>query len=67
MITIESSSHINRPVGQVFQFVTNQENAHLWLGGFFKLAQPLLARLLQRHWDINLANIKDVLESAASQ
>jgi hypothetical protein len=66
MINIESSNTIYRPVGQVFQFVTDQENAHLWLGGFFKLTQPLLARLLQRHWDINLANIKDVLQSAGS-
>ena len=67
MITIDSSNTINRPVGHVFQFVTNQENAQLWPGGFFKLAQPLLARMLQRQWDTNLANIKDVLESAASQ
>jgi hypothetical protein len=32
-------------------------------GGFFKLAEPLLARMLQRQWDTNLANLKDVLES----
>jgi len=144
MITINSSATINRPASDVFEFVRNQENARLWLGGwletrptsetegvgytwvdvvevlgrrveteyevtelepgrkiafksihgtfpingayaftpagdatdvnfkiegessgFFKLADPLLNRLLQRQWDTNLANIKDVLESAA--
>ena len=32
-------------------------------GGFFKLAEPLLARMLQRQWDTNVANLKDVMES----
>jgi uncharacterized membrane protein len=32
-------------------------------GGFFKLAKLLLGRMLQRQWDTNLANLKDVLES----
>jgi uncharacterized protein YndB with AHSA1/START domain len=32
-------------------------------GGFFKLAEPLLARMLQRQWDANLANLKDMLEA----
>lgn len=32
-------------------------------GGFFKLAEPLLTRMLQRQWDTNLANLKDVLEA----
>ena len=32
-------------------------------GGFFKLAEPVLMRLLQRQWDTNLANLKDVLEA----
>lgn len=31
-------------------------------GGFFKLAEPLLARSQQRQWETNLANLKDVLE-----
>ena len=31
-------------------------------GGFFKLAEPLVARSMQRQWDTNLANLKDVLE-----
>ena len=34
-------------------------------GGFFKLAEPVLIRLLQRQWDTNLANLKDVLEAQA--
>jgi hypothetical protein len=33
-------------------------------GGFFKLAEPLLARMLQRQWDTNLANLKDAIEMA---
>lgn len=32
-------------------------------GGFFKLAEPLLTRMLQRQWDANLANLKDILEA----
>jgi hypothetical protein len=34
-------------------------------GGFFKLAEPVLMRLLQQQWDTNLANRKDVLEAQA--
>jgi hypothetical protein len=34
-------------------------------GGFFKIAEPVLMRLLQRQWDTNLANLKDVLEAQA--
>lgn len=33
-------------------------------GGFFKLAEPLLGRMIQRQWDANTANLKDILESA---
>ena len=144
MISINSSATINRPAEQVFEFVAEQENAQLWLGGwletrqtsedigvgstwidvvevlgrrleseyqltelepgrkiafksisgtmpingvytftpagdttdvifhlevessgFFKLADPLVNRILQRQWDTNLANIKDLLETAA--
>ena len=142
MIDIKSSTMVNRPAGEVFDFVTNQENARMWLsgwletrptsdtegvgytwidvveifgrpvetefetteyepgrkiafksirgsfpvsgvysftpdgdgtkvtfelqgepGGFFKLAEPLLGRMLQRQWDTNLANLKDVMEA----
>jgi uncharacterized membrane protein len=31
-------------------------------GGFFKLAEPIVARATQRQWDTNLANLKDLLE-----
>ena len=31
-------------------------------GGFFKLAEPIVARSVQRQWVTNLANLKDVLE-----
>ena len=32
-------------------------------GGFFKLAEPVLMKMLQRQWQTNLANLKDVLEA----
>jgi uncharacterized membrane protein len=35
-------------------------------GGFFKLADPLINRILQRQWDTNLDNTKDILETAGS-
>jgi uncharacterized membrane protein len=31
-------------------------------GGFFKLAEPIVARSAQRQWETNLANLKDLLE-----
>ncbi len=33
--------------------------------GFFKLAEPILTRRIQRQWDSNLANLKDLLEARA--
>ena len=33
--------------------------------GFFKLAEPVLMKILQRQWQTNLANLKDVLEAPA--
>jgi uncharacterized protein YndB with AHSA1/START domain len=32
-------------------------------GGFFKLAEPVLMKMVQRQWQTNLANLKDVLEA----
>ncbi len=32
-------------------------------GGFFKLAEPLVARMLRRQFDTNSANLKDLLEA----
>jgi hypothetical protein len=32
-------------------------------GGFFKLAEPIVARTVQRQWETNFANLKDVLET----
>ena len=38
-------------------------------GGFFKLAQqlaePLLGRMIQRQWEANVANLKDILECSS--
>lgn len=34
-------------------------------GGFFKLAEPVVARSTQRQWETNLANLKDLLEQQA--
>jgi carbon monoxide dehydrogenase subunit G len=36
-------------------------------GGFFKLAEPILARMLQRQWEANLANLNDVLEATGDE
>ena len=35
-------------------------------GGFFKLAEPIVARSTQRQWETNLANLKDLLEQQGS-
>ena len=36
-------------------------------GGFFKLAEPLVARSTQRQWETNLANLKDLMEQRDTQ
>ena len=33
------------------------------VGGFFKLAEPLVSRMAQRTWTANYANLKDLMES----
>lgn len=33
------------------------------VGGFFKLGEPILARMLNRQWETNIANLKDILEA----
>jgi uncharacterized protein YndB with AHSA1/START domain len=35
------------------------------VGGFFKLAEPLVARMMSRQQDANFANLKDLLEAGA--
>jgi uncharacterized protein YndB with AHSA1/START domain len=35
------------------------------LGGFFRLAEPLVARMLRRQFETNFANLKDRLEALA--
>lgn len=35
------------------------------VAGFFKLAEPLVARTMKRQQDANLANLKDLLEAQA--
>ena len=57
------------PVSGVYSFAPTGEGTAVTFtlqgepGGFFKLAEPLLGRMLQRQWDTNLANLKDVLEA----
>lgn len=34
-------------------------------GGFFKLAEPIVARMGKRQVDTNLANLKELLEAQA--
>jgi uncharacterized protein YndB with AHSA1/START domain len=40
-------------------------NVHAEVGGFFKLAEPVIARMMDRQQDANLANLKDLLEAQA--
>jgi hypothetical protein len=35
------------------------------MGGFFRVAEPIVARATQRQWETNLANLKDLLEASA--
>jgi uncharacterized protein YndB with AHSA1/START domain len=59
------------PMQGSYSFAPNGEGVQVTFlltgdpGGFFKLAEPVLMRLLQRQWDTNLANLKDVLEAQA--
>ena len=50
-----------------FESVCDGHTSHLPVdgraGGFFKLAEPVLMQILQRQWQTNLANLKDVLEA----
>lgn len=39
--------------------------ANLDIGGFFKLAEPLVARSGRRQIEANMANLKDILEAVA--
>lgn len=43
--------------------ITRQTEAEV--GGFFKLAEPLVVRMLNRQFDTNFSNLKDILESQA--
>jgi len=38
-------------------------NGEADVGGFFKLAEPIVNRMLQRQWETNLSNLKDLLEA----
>lgn len=57
------------PVEIEFQYEAVPEGTLLTItlaaepGGFFKLAEPLVARITQRQWETNLENLKDLLES----
>ena len=33
------------------------------VGGFFKLAEPIVARMLKRQFETDIANLKDLLEA----
>jgi uncharacterized protein YndB with AHSA1/START domain len=35
------------------------------IGGFFKLAEPIVIRIIQRDFQASLANLKDILEAEA--
>lgn len=42
-------------------FVANGDGS-----GFFKLAEPIFARMAQRQWETNFNNLKDLLEAQAA-
>jgi len=46
--------------GTKFNFILVGE-----VGGFFKIAEPLLRRMLRRQYETNAANLKDLLEAQA--
>ncbi len=46
--------------GTKFTFVAKGET-----GGLFKLAEPIVARMINRQWETNVANLKDLLEAQA--
>lgn len=58
------------PISGVYSFAPDGDGTAVTFalqgkpGGFFKLAKPLLGRMIQRQWDANIANLKDILESA---
>ena len=58
------------PVSGVYSFDPAGDGADVTFelkaepGGFFKLAEPLLGRMMQRQWDANVANLKDIMESS---
>jgi len=35
------------------------------MGGFFRLAEPIAARMMRRQFETNFANLKDLLETQA--
>ena len=37
------------------------------VGGFFRVAEPLVSRMVQRTWTANYANLKDLMESQDNQ
>lgn len=57
------------PISGVYTFEPHGESTTVTFdlegepGGFFRLAEPLLSRMLQRQWDANLGNLKDILEA----
>lgn len=59
------------PIEGAYTYETLTENstrvimrAEAEVGGFFKLAEPLVARTAQRQWEANFLTAKDILESA---
>jgi len=57
------------PVSGVYSFAPSGDGTEITFelkaepGGFFKLAEPLIGRMMQRQWDANAANLKDIMES----
>ena len=62
MANIRSTVDINRPVEEVFGFLTDPEMVAK-TGGFFRLAEPIVARMVQRQINADYANLEELLEA----
>lgn len=69
MTRVATSVVINRPPEEVFEFISNFENNSRWqsgmreASGFFRLAGPILNRMVQRQVSGDYTNLKELLES----
>jgi hypothetical protein len=77
IVNVETRIVIHRPIEEVFAYVCQSRNLSQrqtgllearqmsvsQVGGFFTLAEPLVARSIRRVVESDLGNLKDLLES----